>query len=294
MRIFICVLISRKNIKFLNSFLNSLNQIILPINYNIKLVFIIKSDLVIVRSFIKKIIKKIDYTILLSSKKSIPYSRNIFLKFLQKRTYEFAGFLDDDCIVNNKWLFNMIKFFNSYNCDIAGGPQKHQVKNTKFKDFFSIIEPKRHHGELVKWVASNNCFFSNKITKNSKITFDNNLTNYGGSDQLFFSQLSKKNFKIRWNISSFITEKYQIERENKLWFFKRNLRFGYSGNLIDKKNYGNLSKILVPIKIFYLITSTFALIIIPTRKNLIKSSFLFFRAIGRLIGLFNYKPKKYI
>ncbi len=294
MRIFICVLISRKNIKFLNSFLNSLNQIILPINYNLKLVFVIESDLVIATNLIKKIIKKIDYTILLSGKKSIPYSRNIFLNFLQKQTYEFAGFLDDDCIVNNKWLFNMIKFFNNYNCDIAGGPQKHQVKNTKFKDFFNIIEPKRHHGELVKWVASNNCFFSNKITKNSEITFDNNLKNYGGSDQLFFSQLSKKNFKIRWNILSFITEKYQIERENKLWFFKRNLRFGYSGNLIDKKNYGNLSKILVPIKIVHLLSNAFVLLIIPTRKNLIKSSFLFFRAAGRLIGLLNYKPKKYI
>ncbi len=294
MRIYICVLISRKNLKFLNSFLNSLNQIIVPKNYKLKLVFIIESDLVIVKSFLKKIIKRVDYTIFLNSKKSIPHSRNIFLKFLKKQTYEFGGFLDDDSIVNNKWLLNMVKFFNNYDCDIAGGPQKHQVKNTKFEDFFNIIEPKRYHGELVKWVATNNCFFSKKITKNTKITFDNNLTNYGGSDQLFFSQLSKKNFILKWNTSSYITEKYQTERENKLWFLKRNLRFGYSGNLIDKKNYGYLSKILVPIKIVHLFSNALVLLIIPTRKNLIKSSFLFFRAVGRLIGLFNYKPKKYI
>ena len=94
--------------------------------------------------------------------------------------------------------------------------------------------------------------------------------------------------------TSFTTEKFQPNRENNKWFIKRNLRFGYSGNIIDKKNYGNLSIIVVFMKIFYFLFYSVALLFIPTRKNYIKSLFFFLRVIGRVIGLFNYKPRKYI
>ena len=53
----------------------------------------------------------------------------------------------------------MIKFYNHQNCDIIGGPQRHEIKNPRFKDFYHELEPKRIHGELVSWVATNNCFF---------------------------------------------------------------------------------------------------------------------------------------
>ena len=116
----------------------------------------------------------------------------------------------------------------------------------------------------------------------------------GGSDQLFFSKLNKKRFIIRWNKKSFITENFNFQREKKIWFFKRNLRYGYSGNLIDKKVYKKFSLLIIFIKLFYLISFALFLVLIPSRKNYIKVSFLFLRATGRFIGLLNYKPKKYI
>ena len=105
----------------------------------------------------------------------------------------------------------MIKFYNHQNCDIIGGPQKHEINNPRFKDFYFELEPKRNHGELVSWVATNNCFFSKKVLKNTNFFFDHELSNYGGSDQLFFSQLSKQKFVIKWNTTSFTTEKSQSE-----------------------------------------------------------------------------------
>ena len=146
----------------------------------------------------------------------------------------------------------MIKFINQNNCDIVGGPQEHKVKNIKFKNYYDILEPRRKHGELVKWVATNNCFFSKKIVK-SKILFNTQLANYGGSDQLFFRKLYKEKFIIKWNMKSYTIENYNLQRERKLWFLKRNLRYGYSGNLIDKEIYGKMSLIIIFIKIFYLI-----------------------------------------
>ena len=116
-------------------------------------------------------------------------------------------------------------------------------------------------------------FFFKKVFSKSKVFFDPKFASVGGSDQLFFSKLNKKKFIIRWNKKSFITENFNSEREKKIWFFKRNLRYGYSGNLIDKKIYGKIGIVIIFIKLFYLISFAFFLIFIPSRKNYIKVFF---------------------
>jgi len=293
MKIYICSLISKKNQQFLNSHLNSINQLKKPKNYSFKMVFVIHPKIISYKNLFKKSLNKIDYVVLKSTKDNIPYSRNIFLKFIKNQNFKYAGFFDDDCIVDKDWLLNMIKFMNQNNCDIVGGPQKHKVKNIVFKNYYDILEPRRKHGELVKWVATNNCFFSKKIVE-PKIFFNIQFASYGGSDQLFFKKLYKEKFTIKWNMKSYTTENYNLQREKKLWFLKRNLRYGYSGNLIDKEIYGKMSLIIIIIKIFYLICNSLILLLIPNRKSSVKASFFLLRAIGRFLGLFNYKPKKYI
>ena len=105
------------------------------------------------------------------------------------------------------------------------------------------MEPVRYHGQLVSWVATNNCFFSNKVFNKTNVLFDKKFARVGGSDQLFFSKLNKKKFIIKWNTKSFITENFDAkERKN---IFKRNFRYGYSGNLIDKKIYGKISLLII-------------------------------------------------
>ena len=64
--------------------------------------------------------------------------------------------------------------------------------------------------------------------------------------------------------------------------------------MIDKKIYGKISIIIILFKLIYLISIAFLLLLTLSRKNYIKAFFLLFRALGRFIGLFNYKPKKYI
>ena len=294
MNIYICSLLSKKNLRFLNSHLNSLKSLKIPSNYNIKMVFVLNPKIYIIRNSLKNLLNNIDYSILLSVKDNIPDSRNVFLKFIQNKNFHYAGFLDDDCLVDSNWLLNMVKFVNQNDCDIIGGPQKHIVKNNNFIDYYNCLEPNRPHAKSVKWIATNNCFFSKKIFRKAKVFFDSKLARVGGSDQLFFRELSKKKFIIKWNKKSFIIENFSQEREKKLWFLRRNLRYGYSGNIIDKKIYGKLSIIVILFKLVYLLTGALLLIIIPSRKNYIKAFFLLFKASGRFIGLLNHKPKKYI
>ncbi len=294
MKIYICSLISKKNLKFLRSFLTSLNELKLANNLKFKMIFIINPKIRNSKMFIKRYLNKLDYLILESIKDNIPYSRNIFLKFIRNKDLKYAGFLDDDCIIDKNWLLNMINFIKQYNCDIVGGPQKHKIKDITYKNYYDVLEPNRKHGKLVKWVATNNCFFLKKILTNSKILFDTELANYGGSDQLFFNKFYKNEFILKWNLKSYITENYNSDREKKIWFLKRNLRYGYSGNLIDKKIYGKMSSIIIFIKILHLISFGLFFKIIPSTKNQIRASFYICRALGRSKELFNYRPKKYI
>ncbi len=240
--------------------------------------------------------KKIDFEILFTDKNGIPQLRNIFLKYLKNNASKYSGFLDDDCIVPIKWLKNMVKFIEKKNCDVVGGPQFHMTKNKFYAKLFEIIEPKRNHGQKVDWVATNNVLFKSKILDKRDLVFDINLKNIGGSDQLFFKKLHLGNLIFKWNLNSFVIENVQVERENLSWFLRRNLRYGYSGNYIDRNIYGfklglflNFSK---GCYLFFL--SIFFMIIFFLNNNFYKSIFYFCRSIGRFSSLIGYKPNKYI
>ena len=90
----------------------------------------------------------------------------------------------------------MIKFYNHQNCDIIGGPQKHEISNPRFKDFYFELEPKRNHGELVNWVATNNCFFSKKVLKNTKIFLIMNFQIMVAAINYFLVNFQNKNLLL--------------------------------------------------------------------------------------------------
>ena len=297
MKVFLGISLSKQNFKFIKLLLKSLLFLEIPKNYNLKIVFILEKKNFYIREVIKKFLfKKRKYIILYTEFSGIPESRNKFLKYAKKHVPKFIGFLDDDCVVNRKWLKNMIKFINKENCDIVGGPQLHKVKKSFYLDLFNLIEPNREHLEKVDWIATNNAFLRLKILKNKKIFFNKKLKNIGGSDQLFFKQLNKMNFVCRWNLKSKVTENIHINRENLKWFLKRNLRYGYSGNYIDKKIYGTITgSLLIILKIIYSTSVSLVLLLLFMKKNyLYKSIFFLMRSIGRILGLVNYTPKKYI
>ena len=108
-------------------------------------------------------------------------------------------------------------------------------------------------------------------------------------------KLKKKGFSIMWNSKASIEEYLQVDRENYIWFLKRNFRYGYSGLIIDKIIYGkkigylmNISKIIL---LFFL--SLINLFLIFREYNLIRSLFYFVKGSGRLVSMFGYKINKY-
>ena len=297
MKIAICICFSKKNEIYHHKIINNLNIIKIPKECNLSFYLVVNNNPTKLIDLIKKIItnKKINIFILNSVKKDIPNTRNIFLLKIKNKNLDYVGFLDDDCKINRNWVYLMTNFITKYKCDIVGGPQYHKVTNLKYKKLYNILEPPNTNKQNIRWVATNNCFFKKKILDKTNLLFNQYLKNIGGSDQLFFRKLKKKGFSIMWNSKASIEEYLQVDRENYIWFLKRNFRYGYSGLIIDKNIYGkkigylmNISKIIL---LFFL--SLINLFLIFREYNLIKSLFYFVKGSGRLVSMFGYKINKY-
>lgn len=297
MKIAICICFSKKNEIHHHKIINNLNIIKIPKECNLSFYLVVNNNPTKLIDLIKKIItnKKINIFILNSVKKDIPNTRNIFLLKIKNKNLDYVGFLDDDCKINRNWVYLMTNFITRYKCDIVGGPQYHKVTNLKYKKLYNILEPPNTNKQNIRWVATNNCFFKKKILDKTNLLFNQYLKNIGGSDQLFFRKLKKKGFSIMWNSKASIEEYLQVDRENYIWFLKRNFRYGYSGLIIDKNIYGkkigylmNISKIIL---LFFL--SLINLFLIFREYNLIRSLFYFVKGSGRLVSMFGYKINKY-
>ena len=297
MKIAICICFSKKNEIYHHKIINNLNIIKIPKECNLSFYLVVNNNPTKLIDLIKKIItnKKINIFILNSVKKDIPNTRNIFLLKIKNKNLDYVGFLDDDCKINRNWVYLMTNFITKYKCDIVGGPQYHKVTNLKYKKLYNILEPPNTNKQNIRWVATNNCFFKKKILDKTNLLFNQYLKNIGGSDQLFFRKLKKKGFSIMWNSKASIEEYLQVDRENYIWFLKRNFRYGYSGLIIDKNIYGkkigylmNISKI-----IFLFFLSLINLFLIFREYNLIRSLFYFVKGSGRLVSMFGYKINKY-
>ena len=81
MKIFLCILISEKNQRFLSLLLKSLNSLKRNLNYNLNIIFIIQKKNVLFEKFVKKkLSKNVKYKII----KSCASPRNIIPKIAKR------------------------------------------------------------------------------------------------------------------------------------------------------------------------------------------------------------------
>ena len=89
MKIFLCILISKKNQRFLHLLIESFNSLKSNLNYKLNVIFIIQKKNIFFEKFVKKkLSKSIKYKIIKSSKNSIPYSRNLYLNYIRQNVVD--------------------------------------------------------------------------------------------------------------------------------------------------------------------------------------------------------------
>jgi len=298
MSLVICICTYNRNQSLLEC-LKSIKKLRIKKNLKIKIIIIDNSLKKNSYTMINRIKKKFKFKIFYISekKRGIVYARNKCLNELKKIKPKYAAFIDDDCTVDKFWITNALKIFSIKNAEVVTGPQIYKKKITSNKivknNFAEFFEKKINNSiSKVKWAASNNVFFKYDIINNQNVSFDKNLNKFGiGEDQLFFSLLNKKGFKIYWSKKVKVYEKTHKHRSNVEWLMERSYRLGILGHYIDIKLNGKFLGYLINYlkSLYYFINAIYKLLFIFD-KNL-KINFLnsFFRSYGRLIGPFRIK-----
>ena len=284
----VCISICSRS--FSNNFLNLLDCIhknSFKKNFKINLLILFNQSKTI-KKFQKKLIKKnlknINFKIIYQKKIGISQARNKLLAYLKYIDFEYFCFLDDDCIIEQNFISNHLKFIKKNNCSIVSGPQFYKSN----KSFFKVFERNFPQGKQIFWASTNNVLFKKIILKN-KIVFSEKVSKFGyGEDQLFFSKMSKSGEVIKWNNNP-VYEVQQKKRENLKWFVERNFKYGLTGILIDLELYNFLIAYKLNIlKAFYnllLASVYFFLIPLDMNNNIFKSFAFFIRFLGRISSL---------
>lgn len=285
------IICTRRRTKYLEKLINSFNRI--KTHGHLINLIIVENDMYPRSKFlINNLDKKFKSYYVLERKIGIPYARNSGLKYLKKLKINYFAFIDDDCEISNRWIVKNYEFLKKTKADIVTGPQVAKTKNI----MPNLLNVTKKHMTIVNWAATNNVICKKKIL-NEKLLFDVSLSKIGGSDQLFFMKLSKKNYKILWNKNSVVYENICSYRKTFKYFFLRNIRYSSSSMYIFAKCYNNYFALLInTIKILkHSLEFLYNIITIPLN---IKLKFLkllqnIFKILGLFLGFFNITIKNY-
>jgi succinoglycan biosynthesis protein ExoM len=287
-KLIICICTYKRN-ESLKKCLMSLEELKNPKKINIIVLVVDNTKKYQSYNLIKKIKKKFKYKIIQinENRRGVVHARNKALKRLKKLNPGYVSFIDDDCTINKYWLINILKILSSNKADIVTGPQIYfkEKKNINYTKYFE----KKYNLDInrVKWAATNNVFFTYNIIKKEKLIFDKYLNKFGmGEDQLFFSTLSKKNYKIYWSKNVKVYERNHGHRTNIYWLIQRSFRLGVLGHYIDKKLNGNFYGYFINyFKSFYYLLSIPIFILTIFNKDSRTSIINYlFRFLGKLVG----------
>ena len=193
----------------------------------------------------------------MKKKRGIVNARNQCLKISKNINCDYIAFFDDDCIVDKFWFKNVLEIINTYKADIITGPQIYINNDKKKFDIRELFEKKyKKNIDKVGWAATNNVIFKKEIFLKENIFFDIKLNYFGmGEDQLFFSKLYKRGYKIIWSKNIKVYEKMHSHRSSSKWIIDRSYRLGILGHYIDQELNGKFLGLLINFIKFFRIFS---------------------------------------
>lgn len=282
MKIIICICTYKRNEELVKC-LKKFENIFIPGNIKINFLVLDNSINFSSKTLIGKFKKKFKFPLIQinEKKRGVVNARNRCLKEVKNINCEYIAFFDDDCVIDNKWFINFYELIKKNNIEILTGPQIHNNKSA------NLFEKNYKQNFIeVKWAATNNVIIKKKILIKEKILFDPALNKFGmGEDQLFFSKLRKKGYKIFWSKNLRVVEKSHSHRLGINWIINRSYRLGIIGCYIDKNLYGVIfGSFINYLKLFiYFFSGLLFLLKIDKSTNLI------FRSFGRFLGPFVFK-----
>ncbi|MFT7620496.1 MAG: succinoglycan biosynthesis protein ExoM [Planctomycetota bacterium] len=166
----------------------------------------------------------------------IPFARNKTLD-LAAGIADDVIFLDDDEVPDDGWLEELLRVRDAYQADVVTGavnpvfaedPPRWMVEG-------GFLQYTRHQtGKDLDRAYTNNTMVPWSLIENSKIRFDENMAQTGGSDTHFFRRLHQQGAKIVWANEAVVSELIPTTRSDSKWILQRAFRIGNSSAYIER------------------------------------------------------------
>jgi len=233
--------------------------------------------------------------------RGISHVRNALMhEAFQILNADVIAMIDDDEVVDEKWISELIKAHLKSGAQVVGGAIYPEFKSAppewtkESKLYFRTI-----HGEgYISFIQAAGNILLHKSIYNGKdeLYFDEKFGLTGGEDKEFFIRLKNKGVKFYYTPEAKSFEYYGPERVSERWAIERAHRIGCNDTRILRYH---SSSLLLSLKI--LVTSLLGLLlyIIPipfcyaNKSKKFKFKLKLSRQIGKLQGLNNHKFEEY-
>jgi len=178
----------------------------------------------------ENIVNVCDCKLLDSPHNNIATGRNIVLS---NRSYRLLAFIDDDEIPTDRWLIELTKVLLMHKCAVVTAPVHPKFpENTprwlKELDLHNTVGKK--DGDELRFTGTGNVLMD--TAKINNISFNESYGKSGGSDTVFFLQITDDNQRILWAEKASLYETIPVERASLKYFLKR--------AMIQGRNYKNI------------------------------------------------------
>ena len=268
---------------------------------------------------------RFDLEYFVECKRGIPQVRNRLLEASKALGADVIAMVDDDESVDEKWLSSGLRAMYEWNADVIFGHlipifNPHSPQWIIDGGYFEF--PIYENGTSLKEAYTYNVFFKIKIL-DSVFGFDESLSLSCGEDVLFFREVSREGFSIRFCSLTIVYAHLSKDRISLGWILKRRFNYSIPVELILKTKEGKstfLLRVWLAFKsIFFIFTALLispliVLRVVPIQLNKVCGKFFGPRAehllrrlnygyrgvlwfisarLGVLLGAFGYRFNEY-
>lgn len=158
----------------------------------------------------------------------IAQARNAALAFCEGR-HDFVAFVDDDEVVEPRWLDQLLATQAETRADAVAGPVVAEfdagvsawIARGRF-----FTRPRRATGEEIHAAGTGNVLIGMAAVGRLGLRFDERFGLSGGEDTHFFMRARRAGFRIVWADAARVRERVPASRANAAWLLRRAFREG--------------------------------------------------------------------
>jgi succinoglycan biosynthesis protein ExoM len=274
-KISICIC-TRNRQEGLRNLLESLKNLEVPVNANIRIVVVENDSINLSENIVKEFAftSKFNISYYLETSQGLAFARNRSIR--EAMGSDFCCFVDDDQVVAPDWLVELVKCQREFDADGVWGSNPPIFNNSVPLYIRQFHTPKLfNYGTIVTYAATNCLLLRTENLDKIEGPFDVRLNFTGGEDIFLTSQISKIGGIIRYNPHAIAYEIIPNDRTTIKYIAKRCYRNSNTAYFIQLLKDVNFSKFKVFLRLIMRLVLGL-LIVIP---------FLFFGKSNALKGL---------